>query len=291
MANIRMTTLPHRLTRFGLIGMSLCWLATPAWAGSLLNFLLPQPELQTITVTDFTPEGRMLRPASPKAPIYYFAMSAGYVDLGGIVAGERPVSRELVNQTMLKVLAKQGYLPASGDQPAQVVLAWKWGTMNVRYEMTGNPDYRPQINRRAMTRFLGGDKVGLDTGVMSQFPEYDLAPGVFQQIGPAADLVEISHEDLYIIWIAAYGVSATGHGKPILLWNTRISAPSRGFWLPEALPSMLAMAAPCIGRETTAPVWMRASERFKPEIKLGDLKVLSYIENNGAAVHNMGPSK
>ena len=52
---------------------------------------------------------------------------------------------------------------------------------------------------------------------------------------------------------------------------------------------MLAMATPYVGRETTKPVWLRATEQFNPEVRLGDLKVLEYLESNHAAVIDAGP--
>ncbi len=241
-------------------------------------------------MTDFTPAGLQRRQPSPAAPVYYAAVSAGYRDFGGIVAGEHMISRQIVNQTMLKVLAKQGYLPAGPNQRPDLVLLWTWGTLNAeRLNISAN-GYSPQINDRRILRFLGGDKLGLTSKYADPFPELTLSPGLIYQGGEARNFLDAASDDYFVAVIAAYDVNLRDLKHAELLWNTRISCPSRGFWLPEAFPGMLAIATPYIGRETTKPVWIRATEHFKPEVRLGDLKVLEYLESNQAAVVDAGPS-
>lgn len=284
-----MKNLPRLPARVALIGAVVAWLASSADAAtSLFDWLFPQPELQTITVTDLTPQGRLMRPPSPSAPLYYTAINAGYLDLGGIIAGEHSISHKEVNHTMLKVLAKQGLLPAPAGRTPDVVLMWRWGTMNVQRMPTGDPSYAPQINERAMLRFLGGDKIGINTHVDPYFADFELPPGLLHESTTAEALRDVAHDNLFIVHIAAYAPHLDEHGRPIQLWNTRISAPSKGYWLPEALPSMIVMAGPCIGRETTAPVWVRASERFHAEVLFGDLKVLEFLDHSDSAVLDAG---
>lgn len=267
-----------------------CLFVPAVFAGNLLDFLLPQPDLQTITVTDFTPAGRLRRVPSPSSPIYYAAVSAGYRDLGGIIAGERPVAREVVDKTVLKVLAKQGYLPASQDQQPDIMLIWTWGTLNAE-RLNIFPNWPTlQINERQMQLFLGGDKVGVASRFSDPFPEQMLTPGLMYATGEARNLLDIAKDNLYVVVIAAYDTRLNEHKHGVLLWNTRISCPARGFWLPEALPAMLAIASPNIGRETSKPVWLRATERFRPEIKIGDLKVVEYLESEKPAVAEVGPA-
>ena len=240
-------------------------------------------------MTDFTPAGLQRRQPSPAAPAYYVAVSAGFRDFGGIVAGEHMISRQIVNETMQKVLAKQGYLPAAPNQRPDLVLVWTWGTLNterVNYLPNG---YSPQINDRRILRFLGGDKLGLTSQYADPFPELSLSLGLIFQGGEARNFLDAASDDYYVAVIAAYDVNLPDLKHARMLWNTRISCPSRGFWLPEAFPGMLAIATPYVGRETTKPVWLRATERFNPEVRIGDLKVVEYLENNHTAVVNAGP--
>ncbi|HWA87340.1 MAG TPA: hypothetical protein VG710_14025 [Opitutus sp.] len=271
---------------------SCCALFAPAaYAGPVLDFFFPRPELQTITVTDYTPAGRLHRQPTPGAPVYYAAVSAGYRDFGGLMGGERPIPREVVNKTMLTVLAKQGYLPVRSDQQPDIVLLWSWGTMNVE-RFSIDPNWpAPQLNERQMRLFLGARKLGLESKYNEPFPEQMLLPGLMFATGEARELLDVAKDNLYVVLIAAYDTKLRDPKHGLLLWNTRISSPSRGFWLPEALPAMLVIASPNIGRETDKPVWIRATERFKPEVKLGDIKVVEYLESEKPAIANLGHSK
>lgn len=255
-----------------------------------MDLLLPGHDLEAITVTEFTPAGQQRRLPSPTAPIYYVAVSAGYRDFGGIMAGEHMIARQTANQTMLKALAKQGYLPAGPNQRPDLVLVWTWGTLNAERPLTFDTGYRPQINKQQILRFLGGDKLGLTSRYTEPFPELTLSPGLSYLGGDAEKYLDAAEDNYFVAVISAYDVHLTDLKHAQLLWNTRVSCPSRGFWLPEAFPGMIAIAAPYIGRETDKPVWIRAADHFKPEVKLGDLKVVEYLENNRTAVIDAGPS-
>ncbi len=125
--------------------------APPASAG-ILDWLLPKHDIQVITVTDTTPVGAFRRPASPTNPVYYMAVSAGFRDFGGIVAGEKAPPKDEVYKTMGRVLGKQGYLPATEQNPPTLLLLWTWGTMNTDRMYSGNPDdiEGRQVNQRQL---------------------------------------------------------------------------------------------------------------------------------------------
>ena len=89
---------------------------------------------------------------------------------------------------------------------------------------------------------------------------------------------DAASDDLYIAAIAAYDFAAAERREKKLLWMTKISCPSRGLALPETLPAMLAIAGPNIGRETAKPVWVKATDQFKPEVKIGDPSVVEYLD-------------
>lgn len=138
--------------------------ATPVsateFATALFNFLFSSPELQTITVTDVTPEGRKLRPPAPGHPVYYAAISGGFHDFGAAIAGDRMIARSEVNKTMIKVLAKQGYLPVGPNQKPDIIVGWTWGTMYIEDFLGPNGvHYRSGGDRNLV--FAGGRKLGL----------------------------------------------------------------------------------------------------------------------------------
>ena len=246
-----------------------------ASARSWLDYILPTDPLEVITVTDTTPTGALLRPASPDNPVFYMAVSMGCRDFGGIIAGDKlPPTHEVI-ATMTKVLAKQGYLPATDSHPPTLLLVWTWGTMNV--ETYPGSFLSTQINHSQLLRFMGAYKVGLGSQTMDAFPEYMLAPGLSIMSNDARTLNDLAKGNLYVAAIAAYDYQAATRQKSTLYWTTKISSPSRGYWMPEVLPSMLAIAGPNIGRETTRPVVINVSDKFKPDIAIGNPTVVEYL--------------
>ena len=118
--------------------------------------------------------------------------------------------------------------------------------------------------------------VGLVSKERDPFP--DLTPGLLFMDAGAQAINDAASDDLYIAAIAAYDFAAAERREKKLLWMTKISCPSRGLALPETLPAMLAIAGPNIGRETAKPVWVKATDQFKPEVKIGDPSVVEYLD-------------
>jgi hypothetical protein len=258
----------------------------PAVSASILDFLLPKHDINVITVTDTTPVGALLRQPSPERPVYYTAINAGYRDLGGIIAGEKIPNRDAVVKTITTVLAKRGYLPATQAHAPSLLLIWMWGTMNTDrfYDgSTDNPD-GVQINRRQLLRFMGAYKVGLVAKEPNGFDPDSLMPGLFSHGADADAIADAATDDLYVAAISAYDFGAATKKQKVLLWTTKISCPSRGLMLPEALPVMLAIAGPNIGRETPKPVWISASDKFKPEVKIGNPEVVEYLDSKNLPI-------
>ncbi|MBX7122977.1 MAG: hypothetical protein K1X42_12685 [Opitutaceae bacterium] len=266
--------------------------AIPASAG-ILDWLLPKHDIQVITVTDTTPAGLLRRPVSVTNPMYYMAVSAGFRDFGGIMGGIKEPPREAVYKAMAAVLAKQGYLPASDQHPAQLMLLWTWGTMNTdRMYSMSNPDdvEGRQINRRQLLRFMGAYKLGLVSKEPDPLMDDIMMQGVLFRNADQELIEDLSTEDLYVIAIAAYDFQAAMKKEKMLLWTTKISCPSIGLSLPETLPVMLALAAPNIGRETPKPVAVRATDKFTPDVKIGESTVVNYLVTTAVPVTEVDPS-
>ncbi|HTZ21957.1 MAG TPA: hypothetical protein VMC06_13820, partial [Opitutaceae bacterium] len=203
-----------------LSALILCSALLPtASAKSLLDYLLPTDELEVITVTDTTPTGALLRPASPANPVFYMAVSMGCRDFGGIIAGDKLPPTQEVTATITKVLAKQGYLPATDAHPPSLLLVWTWGTMNIETNPTGHFSSL-QINHSQLLRFLGAYKVGLVSQTAEAFPEYTLPPGLSVVSGDAQTLNGLAMDNLYVAAIAAYDYQAATRREHKLLWMT-----------------------------------------------------------------------
>jgi hypothetical protein len=259
--------------------------------GGVLDWLFPKHEVEVIAVTDATPAGALRRPVTPANPAYYQAVSAGYRDFGGIIAGDKIPPKEAVTKMMTNVLAKQGYLPATAEHPATLILIWTWGTMNVERMPTGDPDdiEGRQINRSQLLRFMGAYKLGMVSKEPGGLSSDLLMPGLVFRDVDSELIYQLASEDLYVIAISAYDYAAAARNQKVQLWTTKISCPSLGLAMDQSLPTMLALAAPHIGRETIKPVSVKAADKFKPEVKIGDPTVVEYLENAKAPVIEVTP--
>lgn len=265
--------------------------APAAHAASFLDWIFPKRDVQVIAVTDTTPAGLLRRPASTANPVYYQAVSAGYRDFGGIIAGEKVPPKDEVMKTITKVLAKQGYLPGTNEHPPGILLIWTWGTMNTDIMYSGNPDDPGrQVNRSQLLRFMGGYKLGLITKEPSAFSSDLLMPGTLFRDADSEMVSELATEDLYVAAISAYDYVAATRSEKVLLWTTKISCPSRGLAMNTTLPAMLALAGPHIGRETAKPVQIKATDQFKPEVKIGDPTVVEYMEKTQVPIVEVNPA-
>ena len=254
--------------------------AVPAFAG-FLDWLVPKHDVQVIAVTDTTPVGALRRPVTPANPVYYVAVSAGYRDFGGIIAGEKAPPKEDVFKAMAKVLAKQGYLPATDKNPPTLLLLWAWGTMNTDRVYSFNSDDIDgrQVNQRQLLRFMGAYKLGLISKDASAFQDDLMMQGVLFRDADQDLIYSLATEDLYVAAISAYDFAAAARKEKVLLWTTKISCPSIGLMMRETLPAMLTLAGPHIGKETAKPVSIKATDKFKGEVKIGDPTVVEYLDN------------
>jgi hypothetical protein len=253
-------------------------------AASVLDWIFPKHEVQVVAVTDTSPVGALRRPTSPANPSYYQAVSAGFRDFGGIIAGDKIPPKDEVMKTIAKVLAKQGYLPGSAEHPPSLLLIWTWGTMNTDRFPTANGDEGPQTNRRQLLRFMGAYKLGLISKDKSGFQDDLMNTGVMFRDAETDMINDLASEDLYVAAISAYDYQAAARSEKVLLWTTKISCPSRGLAMKDTLPAMLALAGPHIGHETAKPVSIKATDKFKPEVRIGDPTVVEFMEKNPVSV-------
>jgi hypothetical protein len=241
----------------------------PLSGAGLLEWLFPHHDVEVIVNTDVTPAGALLPPASSEHPVYYIGVSLGYRDLGGYIAGDKLPAKENMYGWIAKALAKQGYLPADANHPATQYVVFAWGSLYVQ-SFSGNPDFpRVQLNRRQMMQFLGGAKLGLIPRY-PVMPEVELMPELHYLQPDAERIRDAASDDLYMAFLLGYDLQATARKERRLLWRTRIACPSLGLVMADTLPSMVSIAAPHIARATDAPVWIRASDKYQPVVKIGN---------------------
>lgn len=266
-------------------------LAGPSvYADNLFN-LFRKPDIEVITVTDVTPEGKLHPSPTPQNPVYYAAISLGFQDLGGMVAGEKVPPKDEMLRIITKVLASQNFLPfGENTPPPSLVLVLTWGTLYTDIEYGMNPNAPPrQRNRQQILKFIGGNKLGIS--------DRDFDPLTPPLMGltflnyDARAFYEMAEEDFYMAIVAAYDFEAAKLKQRKLLWATKISCPSKGYWLSDVMPAMMTIAGPNIGRETDKPVWVNASSQYRPEVKIGDLKFLEYLEKGDLPILDVSPDQ
>lgn len=235
-------------------------------------------DISVITDTDVTPTGAMWRHPSPDKPVYYVAVSLGFHEFGAAVAGDKIPEKSEMHKTIAKVLAKQGYLPATNKNPPSIVLLWAWGTLYPdKIEDLSDTGISRQTNLLTMRAFLGGSKVGLKT--QEDFLPQILPPGLSHSDSNAEAIADAATDDLYVAIIAAFDCQALKAHKKVMLWKTKISCPGRGLALADTLPTMLAIAGPNIGKETSKPIWIDATDKYKADIKIGDPLFEGFIDS------------
>jgi hypothetical protein len=252
---------------------------TPLSRGDWLSFLFHH-DVEVNVTTDTTPEGALLRTPSKEEPVYYLAVSMGYRDAGGFIAGDKIPNQEAMHRFIAKALAKQGYFPATDQHPPSQLIIFAWGSLYVqRVPRSGNPSWLDfQTNRSQMLRFLGGEKLGL----ISKNPmavDYEFVPGL-QYMKPDAERISFAaSDDLYMTVLSSYDLKALARKERHLLWRTRIACPSVGLVMADTLPTMLSIATPHIARETATPLWIRASDKYKPVVTVGDPVLEEYLDS------------
>lgn len=255
---------------------------TPILApASLWDLIRGHRDLEVITVTDVPPGSDIPAQASPDQPQYYIAASLGFRDLGGSMGGITPPPAAEVLRLISAELAKQGYLPATTrSAPPSLLLVYTWGTLNSDEFSGPNPDLPPiQRNHGQIVRFLGGRKLGISDDYFHPLLQPVLGLQIYDYA--AKTLLEVAREDFYVIVVSAYDLESAlqkKHRPPV--WTTRIAAPSLGFRMADVVPAMLAIAGPQFGRETPRPVWINASDKFKPNVTFGELKLVEYLQND-----------
>ena len=248
----------------------------PVTRADFLDWLFHH-DVEVIVDTDIMPEGAKLPAVSMEHPVYYVGVSMGYRDLGGIIAGDKLPSKGTMYDWIAKALAKQGYLPADDTHPPTQVVVFTWGSLYVQ-RFFGNPDLPVQLNQGQLLRFLGGEKLGL-ISKNPTFPEIEFGPELFH-LRPAAEKFRLAaSDDLYMAVLLGYDFQAAAHKERRLLWRTRIACPSRGLVMADTLPTMISIAAPLIARETEVPAWIRASDKYKPVVTIGNPVVEEYLES------------
>jgi len=235
-------------------------------------------DIDVITVTDVTEEGKTVSPATPAKPVRYKLIYVGETEFGRSWAGESVPAKASVIKWLMNALQGQGYLLADAQHPPELLLVFGWGMMQ-------GGDGRPGLG------FLGGEKVnlmwtqagsnGLVTKPISMESRW-LTENLYR-MGVAGKVWDIAESDLFMGVVRAYTLDSETAPKPTKLWETRFGCPATGLAFAETMPALIKAAALNFGRETKLPVNLNATDAFGGRVNLGELKVLGVEEKLPAA--------
>ena len=272
---LKNTAVEHRLTRrvpwlARIMGIGLAInLAPQATANWLSSFVAP--DINIVAVTDMTDAGRTYPHASAEKPVYYMIVDAGQRNFGRGWAGEKAPSSRVALKWMMAAMAEQGYRLADDVHPPSQLFVFGWGMMQ------GGED-RPALH------FLGGDKLDLkweEQQYQGLISGHVLTTSRRLKLNGLADKVwQIAESNLFLGIVRSYTIDTATGGKAIQLWETRFACPSRGLDLSDAMPLMIKVAAANLGRESSVPTSVNASELTKARVDLGELKFLGTVPDS-----------
>ncbi len=239
-------------------------------------------DVDVITVTDITREGRAYAPATPEKPVYCKIMYFGYMEFNGarVWAGESIPDNKEVLRWMLQAMKAQGYLVADALHPAEQMLVFSWGMMQ-------GGTARPALG------FLGGDKVNLmwEQDQYGGFVDPKVLVRGILRTGIAGKVWDIAESDLFIGVVRSYTLDSLEGKKTTQLWETRFGCPATGIAMTRAMPLMVTAAAANLGRETEKPVSFNASVAFEGKVTLGEFKLLGDVEDLSTPTAAGAPTK
>lgn len=242
---------------------------------SFLKLLFGTGDVQVITDSDvYALEEEIPRPA-PGKPVYYLAVSVGFQEFGSPMPGEKVPDQKDVLKIVTKTLESQGYKLATNKNPPSLIIAYAWGTLHVQ-RLVAPSSSLPTVTlgRGRVFEFLGGKKLTQGGSTIDPFSTGGAPFGLQGGSTGARDFWDLANDGYYVVKLNAYDLNHAKQQNAKVLWSTRMSASHRGLWLADALPIMLSIGAPNIGKHTDKPVLVYASDRYKPSIEVGPATVV-----------------
>lgn len=245
-----------------------------------LSDLLPRgfqrnPRIELSIVTELTPDGRKIEPPTPDRPAYFLTLDGGIVEEGEVIAGEKPPNAERLAAIMRGALATNGYLPATSQNRATIMIHYRYGSFNTFDAEVAETTTEIAGLRHLLLRasIVGGSRFAIELGqAIGRGPE---AVASFRLRDAKTDwLVEQAmSNNLYFIVASAYDLEAGLRGEKKLLWRTKISTESQGLAMDDTVISLATSGAAYFGREMTESVQI-SPRLFKGKVEIGETTVV-----------------
>lgn len=248
-----------------------------AKTGAYVFNILPKslqknPYMDMTFHTEYTPYGRTLPAASPEHPVYYALRDAGYRQLGWTGAGEAVPDAAKLKESMVKALAKNGFIEADKAHQPGLLIMYFWGTHNRPDDQTAEdfPDLlRKNILERAL--LIGGKDLADNVNFNMLWGGSHKNNVEKQQY-----LNEQADDDIYYMVASAYDFTPLAQkGKERkLVWRTTMTVSAAGLMMAETLPPLVASGAVFFGRETVEPEIGSRQIMRGTQIKYGEAVIL-----------------
>jgi hypothetical protein len=191
-------------------------------------------------VVDMTSQGRKVQPPSHDKPAFYIPYVRGYVELGKAREGTDPPPPLAVEHQIALELARDGYFVISKASPIpSFILVIQWGCANpvIGNFNDGDASQKRFFNEGQMLAIVGGNTL--------EHMDLDFNR---EQVMQGAE------QDRYFVALTAFDYKAYSHGrKKVKLWEAKMSLPSTGVMIDDAIPALVRAGGPLFGRETTRP--------------------------------------
>lgn len=255
----------RRASRRALAVLCLCGLAPIAAVQARNPFsFFSSPTGDVVIVTDVTEAGKRFEAPTKDTPIHCLALNFG-CSFGAMAGEPMPDSAEM-GKLVGRLLAEQGYQGSDEANPPRLVITIQWGMIAAR---TGYA-----------LAFLGADKAGLIEG-QGGLREFGGSPVPESAESSAAFKIrQMAEDDIYVATVCGFDYEAYMAGRAEMLWKTRIACSVTGLSLAKALPTMVTIAAPAIGRETRQVIVTNPGDVREGEVKLGELQVIDEHESD-----------
>lgn len=282
-----------------------------SWTFNLLpKSMQKDPDLRMTVICEMTDAGRKQREVTPKDPAYYIPVSSGYQEIGDEVIRTQP-DPKIVAECVRRALKGNGFLPASKEHPASLVIAYSWGAFGWTQSESVSEQMAFMVKRAA---FVGGQRFAeeLKEAARRQIDANEIHGNIERSLaGHAEDanvmnvsntlnmvnfaafhpwnlfkeksrrnewLVDQVAEPLYYVVVSAYDAQSVARNNRILLWRTYMTVELGALAMRDCIPSLVAQGSRYLGRDMQESATLTRKAYSNVETRIGELEFMGYDE-------------
>jgi hypothetical protein len=258
------------------------------------------PNLDITVISELSAAGKQRPIVSTENPVYYVMQPGGYRPRGDAM-NQKPFPAEEVEKILRRALAASGYRPATEEHLPSIVVIYTWGAHNlIDSESALSSDHiiRNILDRAALA---GGDKFATElaeaikaSNAMAEASAVPLGPlsegsaitgaaAAFEQMSALADpvrlfkqrsskndfLVNQATSNCYYLIASAFDYEAMAASNRQLLWRTRMTVSANGVSQLEAIPMMISVSTPYLGRDMPESEIISKRAVLKGQVEMG----------------------